>query len=289
MSASGNLQVYGIGGMVSVGPPVLSGATAPTIGHPPAKLGQNYFDTSTNPPDEYIFNGVEWALSGSSSANEFTADSGTAIPAAGNINLVGGAGIVTSASGDTVTFALTGGGTAIDSFVPDAGTNPVVPTAGGAVTMAGTANQITTTGGTNSLTFSVPTTFIAPGSIASTSTITAATSLTSTLGNITATNGNLVLGTAGNKLSIATGANASTGTATLVGGTLTVNTSAVTASSLVHIWRQSIGATGAAALGQLTVGTITAGTSFVINAVQAADATALQASDVSVIGWMIVN
>jgi hypothetical protein len=37
------------------------------------------------------------------------------------------------------------------------------------------------------------------------------------------------------------------------------------------------------------LGTITAGTSFVINAVQAADATALQASDVSVIGWEIVN
>jgi hypothetical protein len=58
---------------------------------------------------------------------------------------------------------------------------------------------------------------------------------------------------------------------------------------LIQIWRQSIGATGAAALGMLTVGTIVNATSFVINAVQAADATALQASDVSVIGWTIIN
>lgn len=119
--------------------------------------------------------------------------------------------------------------------------------------------------------------------------LTATTSITATLGAITATNGNLVLGTAGNKLSIATGVNASVGTATLVGGTATVSTTAVTASSVILLTRQSIGATGAAALGQLTVGTVVAGTSFVINAVQAADATALQASDVSVIGYQIIN
>jgi hypothetical protein len=119
--------------------------------------------------------------------------------------------------------------------------------------------------------------------------------ITATLGAITATNGNLVLGTAGNKIlstSVATtttaGAN-SFGSVTLAGGTATVSTTSVTANSLIYIWRQSIGSTGAAALGQLSVGTIVAATSFVINALQAADATALQASDVSVIGWMIVN
>lgn len=128
-----------------------------------------------------------------------------------------------------------------------------------------------------------------------TGSVTAGTTLTATLGAITATNGNLVLGTAGNKIvstSVGTtttaGAN-SFGSVTLTGGTATVATTAVTASSLIVTWRQSIGATGAAALGHITVGTITAATSFVINAVQAADATALQASDVSVIGWMIIN
>ena len=125
--------------------------------------------------------------------------------------------------------------------------------------------------------------------------VTAGTTLTATLGNITATNGNLVLGTAGNKIistSVATttvaGAN-SFGSVTLVGGTATIATSAVTANSLIHIWRQSVGATGAAALGMLSVGVITPATNFTINAWEPADATTLQASDVSVIGWMIVN
>lgn len=133
------------------------------------------------------------------------------------------------------------------------------------------------------------------GALNATTSITAGTTLTATLGAITATNGNLVLNTAGNKIistSVATdgtaGAN-SFGSATLSGGTVTINTTAVTASSLIFIWRQSVGATGAAATGNLTVGAIVAATSFIINSVQAADATALQASDVSVVGWMIVN
>jgi len=133
------------------------------------------------------------------------------------------------------------------------------------------------------------------GTVATTTTITAGTSLTATLGNVTATNGNIVRGTAGNKdiySSVAStttaGAN-SAGTVTLTGGTATVSTTAITASSIVRLYRQGIGATGAAALGVLTLGTVVAATSFVINSVQAADATALQATDVSVIAWEIVN
>ncbi len=186
------------------------------------------------------------------------------------------------------------------------------PTAGN-MNLLGTANQITSTGSGSTITFSLPSAITAPGSLTTTTTlasgttlaagtsmssgtsITAGTTLTATLGNITATNGNLVLNTAGNKIvstsvgaSAAAGAN-SFGKVTLVGGTVTVSTTAVTASSIIFLTRQSVGATGAAALGHLSVGTITAATSFVINAWQAADATALQASDVSVIGWMIVN
>jgi hypothetical protein len=115
------------------------------------------------------------------------------------------------------------------------------------------------------------------------------------LGAITATNGNLVLTAAGNKMirssvgtTTAAGAN-SIGSVVLVGGTATVATTSVTTNSLIQIWRQSVGATGAAALGMLSVGTITNGTSFVINSLQSADATALQASDVSIIGWEIIN
>ncbi len=123
------------------------------------------------------------------------------------------------------------------------------------------------------------------------------TSLTGTLtasGNIT-TNGNIVHGTAGSKdvyTSVAStttaGAN-SAGKVTLVSGTATVSTTAITAASQVRLYRQGVGATGAAALGILSLGTITAGVSFIINSVTAASAIANQTTDVSVIGWEIVN
>lgn len=119
--------------------------------------------------------------------------------------------------------------------------------------------------------------------------VTSTGTLTATLGNITATNGNLVLGTAGNKLEIPTGADASVGTCTLVAGTCTVSTTAVTANSIIILTRESIGATGAAATGNLVVGTVVADTSFVVNSVQPADATALQATDVSDVGYEIIN
>jgi hypothetical protein len=105
----------------------------------------------------------------------------------------------------------------------------------------------------------------------------------------------LVLNTAGNKqvyTSVAAtttaGAN-SAGRVTLVGGTATVSTTAVTGSSLIRLTRQSVGSTGANDLGILSVGTIVAATSFVINAWTVTDATALQADDVSEIFWEIVN
>ena len=125
--------------------------------------------------------------------------------------------------------------------------------------------------------------------------LTATTTVTATLGDITATNGNIVRGTAGNKdvytsvaAVAAAGAN-SAGSVVLVGGTETVLTSAVTASSLIRLTRQSVGATGANDLGILSVGTIVAGVSFVINAWTVTDATVLQADDVSVILWEIIN
>ncbi len=184
--------------------------------------------------------------------------------------------------------------------------NSNAPVAGNYV-LAGTANQIAIGQTAGTSTFTIPAPFIAPGSIASTTTITsgtamvatttvtAGTSITATLGNITATNGNLVLTAPGNKMirtSVGSGAAAganSIGTATLIGGTITISTTALTASSLVRVWRESVGATGAAATGNIAPGTRTAGVSFVINSVSAADATALATTDVSVVGWEIIN
>lgn len=254
-----------------------------------------------------------------------TGDSGGAIsPTAGNINTLGTASQITvTGAGSTLTWSIPAAFIApgsIDSTTTiasgttlTAGTSLSVTTSAvigttltatggtttlGALTQTGTANinatgaGVTTigTGGTGAVNIGNST-----GNTAVTGSLTASTTLTATLGAITATNGNLVLGTAGNKIvssSVAStttaGAN-SFGTVTLVNGTATISTTAVTASSIIMLTRMSPGATGAAALGILSVGTITASTSFVINALTTADSTAVATTDVSSIGWMIIN
>lgn len=217
-----------------------------------------------------------------------TGNSGGAIsPSSGNINLLGSGALAFTGTGSTVTGAITPG-TALISTVTGGSGGALSPTAGN-LNILGTSNQITSTGSGSSLTLSLPSAITAPGSV------TATTTLTATLGAITATNGNLVLTAAGNKMirsSVATtttaGAN-SIGSVTLVGGTATVSTTAVTANSLIKIWRQSLGSTGANPVGELCVGTIVASTSFVINSCTPASATTPLASDVSVVGWEIIN
>ena len=166
----------------------------------------------------------------------------------------------------------------------------VVNSSGDVLSVVGTANQITVTTSSGTATISLPSAITTPGSLTTT------TSLTATLGAITATNGNLVLGTAGNKLvstSVAStttaGAN-SFGTVALVAGTATVSTTAVTASSIIMLTRLvASGTSGTGAIGMLSVGTITAGSSFVINALTTSDLATVVTNDISTIGWMIIN
>lgn len=89
--------------------------------------------------------------------------------------------------------------------------------------------------------------------------------------------GNVSLTTAGNKLNIATGTNASVGLATLVGGTVTVSTTAVTSNSGIMLTCRTVGGTQ----GMLRISAITGGTSFVI--------TSSSATDTSQISWLIIN
>lgn len=236
-------------------------------------------------------------------------------PSGGNITLAGTANQITATSaGSTVTFstpaAFTAPGSITSTTTITSGTSLAVGTSAtvgttlgvtGATTLAaltqvGTASingsgaSATTigTGGTGAVNIGNAT-----GNTAVTGSLTASTTLTATLGAITATNGNLVLGTAGNKIvsssvgtTTAAGAN-SFGSVTLVSGTATVATTAVTANSLIITWRQAVGSS--TALGQLTVGTITAGTSFVINAATQGTPGTPLATDLSVVGWMIIN
>lgn len=91
-------------------------------------------------------------------------------------------------------------------------------------------------------------------------------------------NNNLVFGTASSTIYHAylPTANATFGTTTLSGGTITVNTTAIRADSVVFLSNQACTSCGA-----LFVGTRTAGTSFVISSTNVLDA--------SIVGWIILQ
>jgi hypothetical protein len=153
-----------------------------------------------------------------------------------------------------------------------------INTSGAATTTIGTggtgAVNIGNATGNTAVTGSLSTTT----SLSATTSVTAGTTVTATLGAITATNGNLVLGTAGNKLSIATGSNASLGTSGALGtGTVTVSTTAVKTASKIFLTRAVAGGT----LGNLSVGTIVDSTSFTI--------TSDNNADTSTVNWLIIN
>lgn len=98
------------------------------------------------------------------------------------------------------------------------------------------------------------------------------------VGNVQVANGNLTLGTAGNKINITTGTNASAGTGTLSGGTVTISTTAVTASSLIFLTDTNSSIVN---VGSLTVSSKSAGVSFTVNSTNIADT--------STFNWFIVN
>lgn len=87
----------------------------------------------------------------------------------------------------------------------------------------------------------------------------------------------LRIGTAGRGLRVAEGSNAKMGTAVLVGGTLVVSTTAVTANSRIFLTCQTPGGTP----GFLRVSARTAGTSFTI--------LSSSGTDTSTVAWMIVE
>ena len=195
----------------------------------------------------------------------------------------GQAYILVDVADNSATWEPFAGPLSLDSLTGDTG-GAITPVDSN-ITLAGTADQITTTGTTGTITFSLigpytPATYTAHGvlvgagtssiaalSVGATGTLlagstganpaftgspsvsgslTAATTITATLGAITATNGNLVLGTAGNKLSITTGSNASLGVTGNMSGTpgsITVNSTAVTASSIILFSRAATGGT----------------------------------------------
>jgi hypothetical protein len=92
----------------------------------------------------------------------------------------------------------------------------------------------------------------------------------------TTLNGNFTLGTAGNKLSITTGSNASVGTGTFSSGAATISTTAVTANSLIFIQY-----TSCSNCGTNYISARSAGTSFTV--------TSTNGSDASTFNYWIIN
>ncbi len=68
---------------------------------------------------------------------EFDTDSGSAVPIGNVLEILGGAGITTSGSGNTVTIELSGGGSSIDSVAVQTGTSPITPDGSGLITING--------------------------------------------------------------------------------------------------------------------------------------------------------
>jgi len=91
--------------------------------------------------------------------------------------------------------------------------------------------------------------------------------------------GNFALMTAGNKIKIATGSNASIGTSTLVAGTVTVSTTAVATNSIIMVCTRTPG--GTAGFLSAPAASIVNGTSFVINS--------SSATETSTVCWWIIN
>jgi len=116
------------------------------------------------------------------------------------------------------------------------------------------------------------------GNTAVTGTLTTSAGITATLGNITATNGNIVLGTLGNRIIVPTGTNATAGTSAAMSGTpgaVTVATTASSATCKIFYARNITGGTP----GEVSI-TAQNGTGFTLTST---------GNETSTFNWWIIN
>ena len=156
--------------------------------------------------------------------------------------------------------------------------NNLNPTSGN-ITVAGTSNQIGVANAGSTVTLSLPVAVTAPGSLATTTTLTAGTDLS-------ATNGNISVSGSGKALRCKGGAAIDfIGQATLTAGTVTIANTNIQATDRILLSVSNINAS--TALGLLTFA-ITPNTNFVITSRKPADATA-ETNDVSTVNYVIVR
>ena len=129
------------------------------------------------------------------------------------------------------------------------------------IDLNGTTNQITTTSGVNSIIWSIPSTFVAPGSIEATTTLAAGTELSvtgnATIGGTLGVTGTATFGTIDLTTLVLSGdlsvGGSSTFAATAITGTTTINTSGAAVTTI------GTGGTGALNLGNATGNTAVTG------------------------------
>lgn len=210
-----------------------------------------------------------WATPSVSSATSLVDSNGNnEITTVATTSAVTGLSVTNAVSGGTVTLQVAGSGTNSPLVVQSQGSGLLAlrsPTNGT------NAIRIQSSSGTNNVLVADTTnTRVAIGGTTPTATL--------DVRGATTIAGNLTLNTAGNKLNITTGTNASAGTGTLTGGTVTISTTAVTSSSLIFLTDTASSVTN---VGSLTVSSKSAGTSFTV--------TSTLALDTSTFNWFIIN
>lgn len=160
---------------------------------------------------------------GSADVNTLSGNTGTAIPASGNIQIAGTGGLSFAASGAVLTGTITAGTNLIATLTGDSG-GAISPLSGN-ITVAGTANQITTTGTANTVTCSLPSAITAPGSLATTTSLTAGNGFNVTTGAISMNSGTSSIAISSDAANTTIGVGTGAGVKSLVVGSQTGNSS----------------------------------------------------------------
>lgn len=168
-----------------------------------------------------------------------------------------------STSGGVTSTTWTVAGSPTGAVATETGDTGTATPSSGNIKHAGTANEITTAASGATITYSLPAAITAPGSLTTTSTLTAGTELGVTGGAATDY----------------------IGQATLASGTVTVANTNIAATDRIFVTRSDLNSSSA--LGELVI-TITPATSFTITSVSIADGSTTITGDTSIVDYVII-
>lgn len=247
-------QLYGVGqALFPVLPPPQHFITPPTINQTNYEIGQIVFSGTVGAYTFYIYAGAGvWEVLD---------------VAAGNIISING-------TTNQITVTTVAGVATVS--LPAAITTP-----GSLTTTTSLSATTTITAGTG-ITSTTGNIVASAGNVSASGTVTGGTGVTATTGNLTATAGNLALNGVGSKvvINVAAPSTSSVGTSVaMTAGSVTVSTTAVSASSKIFLSANTAG--GTPGVLNAPTGSITPGVSFVINS--------SSGTDTSTVNYWIVN